>query len=70
MFSIRILPTSQTGPSGEGLGEIRIGDFIERFACHCPTGSLEDMESSWRTELHRLVAGELAVALIHDPRFA
>ena len=69
MFAIRILPSSQRGPDGERLGEIRIGTFAERFACS-GVEPAEELEAKWRSQLRLLLQGESKVALVHDPRFA
>jgi hypothetical protein len=66
MFSIRKLPSSVRGPRGEELGEITVGDFVERFACWESTPPAPD----WKSELQRLVDGASVIALVHDPRFA
>jgi hypothetical protein len=70
MFDIRVLPAAQLGPDGQRLGEITIEDFTERFACHRYAKPVDEFEGLWRHELLRLVRGEPAVALVHDPRFA
>jgi len=69
MFAIRVLPTSQS-KNEPRLAEIKIGDFVERFVCGYPSQVVDQLESRWKAELRRLVAGATAVALIHDPRFA
>lgn len=48
------------------LGEITVGDFVERFA-YWPS---RPSAPSWRAELKRLLEGAPVIALIHDPRFA
>jgi hypothetical protein len=70
MFSIGLLPPSQSGPDGARLGEIVIGRFNERFCVHPIGGAVQDVESRWRAELRKLVAGASSVALVFDPRFA
>jgi hypothetical protein len=70
MFTIRLLPKSERGPSGARLGEITIGTFRERFACSSANGSLMHLESQWRNALHALVTGSPVAVLQHDPRFA
>jgi hypothetical protein len=70
MFSIRVLPPSESDVDGQRLGEIIIGEFSERFIC-CPIErTVDEMEGFWRTQLEQLLLGEPAVALVHDPRFA
>lgn len=72
MFEIRLLPNSELGPSGQRLGQIRIGNFVEKFAC-CEFeegGSVESLRNHWREELQSLVDGATTAALRHDPRFA
>ena len=66
MFAIRMLPESQSGPDGEPLGEITIGDFTERFACY----PADSREARWREQLQALVDGNPLALLVHDPRFA
>ena len=70
-FSIQLVPL-ELGPDYERLGVITIGDFTERFACRpvFVRSSLAQVERQWRTELKSLLAGEPAVVLAHDPRFA
>jgi hypothetical protein len=72
MFSIRLLPSDvATGLAGERLGEIIIGSFRERFAAHWRDE--EDpsaIVAEWTESLQRLTAGDSAVALRTDPRFA
>ena len=70
MFAIRVLPPTQLGPDGERLGEISIGDFTEHFACYESPLPLDQTELQWKHELQKLLAGEQAVALQHDPRLA
>lgn len=70
MFDIRVLPVTQLGPDGERLGEITVGEFTERFACHGHAKPVDEFENLWRHELLGLIDGESAVALVHDPRFA
>jgi CdiI N-terminal domain len=64
MFSIRRLPPTVRGIDGEQLGEVTVGDFVERFAIW-PSSAPD-----WKAELQRLIDGAPVVALIHDPRFA
>jgi len=70
MFSIHLLPPSQSGSDGARMGEIVIGQFNERFQVHPIHVDIQDLESSWRAELRKLVAGATSIALIFDPRFA
>lgn len=70
MFAIQLLPNSQRGPDGQRLGRITVGDFIEEFPCYSRDENVDDLEWGWLSELRKLVAGDSAVALIHDPRFA
>ena len=70
MFEIRLLASSQLGPDGQRIGEITIGEFTEKFPCNSSEGTVNEMELRWRANLRRLIAGESAVDLIHDPRFA
>lgn len=70
MFDIRVLPASRLGPENERLGEITIGDFSERFACHPYSRRVDEFEAAWCEELDRLVRGAPFVVLVHDPRFA
>ncbi len=67
MFAIRLLPPDSLGADGERLGEIVVGDFRERFACH---SAVSGLEAGWRAELAALVRGEPVAVLRHDPRFA
>ena len=66
-FSIRVLADPPTGPHGNRLGEIRIGDFVERFAVRPLQGSHDDMAAAWLVELRRLAAGAAAVGLATSP---
>ena len=66
MFAIRVLSPSERGPEGEVLGEITVGDFVERFACYVSG----PVEFGWRSQLQGLLDGAPVVALVHDPRFA
>jgi hypothetical protein len=70
MFSIGLLPPPQSGHDGARLGEIVIGQFNERFSVHPISAEIQDVQSLWRAELRKLVAGASSVALIFDPRFA
>lgn len=69
MFAIRLLPPEVRGAKGERLGEIVVGDFRERFACH-PADAATILAASWRVELLDLVFGKPVAVLRHDPRFA
>jgi hypothetical protein len=70
MFSIRLLPPSERSPDGACMGEVVIGEFIERFTV-CPLdGNFEALEASWRSELRKLLNGATSVSLVFDPRFA
>ncbi|XZG69526.1 hypothetical protein ACTSKR_12820 [Chitinibacteraceae bacterium HSL-7] len=70
MFSIRLLPPSERSPDVPRMGEIVIGEFIERFTV-CPLdGNFDALEASWQAELHKLLNGAASVALVFDPRFA
>ena len=70
MFDIRLLPATQLGPDGQRLGVISVGDFTEYFACHRHAVPVDEFEGLWRHELSKLIGGEPAVALVHDPHFA
>ena len=70
MFSIVVLPKSERGPDGERLGRITVGDFSERFGCYGSAAQICRMDSTWRAKLAAITEGALAVALVHDPRFA
>lgn len=70
MFDIRVLPISESGPDGERLGRISIGDFSERFACHAAAVPVEQFMNVWRDQLQSLLDGRTAIALQHDPSFA
>lgn len=68
MFDIRVL--QEPGEDGIRLGRITVGRFKELFACGFDDATVERLEERWRAELNLLVRGELAVALVHDSRFA
>jgi hypothetical protein len=70
MFSIRVLPATESDVDSQRLGEISIGEFTERFACYPVGASVDELDRLWRVELRKLVEGVTAVALTHDPRFA
>lgn len=64
-FTIRALPPTQRGPDGQRLGEIRIGDFHEKFEL-----LLEDVtrvERDWLEQLENLLNGAPGVALRTGP---
>ena len=61
-FSIRVLAGERTR-YGKQLGEIRIGDFTERFDVYPFLGSVEVVQDRWRVELGRLVGGRRAIGL-------
>ena len=69
MFAVHLLPLDQLGANGERLGEIVVGDFRERFACHLADAIL-GLEASWRAELTELADGKRVAVLQHDPRCA
>lgn len=64
MFSIRKLPSTERGSNGEELGEITVGDFVERFA-FWPSKAPD-----WTAELQRLIDGAPVIVLVHDTRSA
>lgn len=66
MFAIRLLPTSECGPTGERMGEITVGDFTERFVCL----DQDLIEVVWKSQLQDLLNEKLAIALVFDPRAA
>lgn len=68
-FSIHVLPPTQLSPDGQRLGQITVGEFTEQFACHSTTSTVDQMETTWQSQLRALVAGKPAV-LMHAPRFA
>lgn len=70
MFAIRVLPTTEIDVDDQRLGEISIGEFTERFACHPSGASIDELDRVWRAALRKLVDGATSVALVHDPRFA
>ena len=72
MFSIRLLPSDLARGSNEGrLGEIVIGSLCERFAAYWRHEENPDaIVEEWIDSLRQLIAGNSAVALRTDPRFA
>jgi hypothetical protein len=62
-FAIHLLPGTIRGPDGQRLGEIRIGEFIERFDVYPIAGTVEDVAAAWLLALWRLVSGSSAVGL-------
>jgi hypothetical protein len=70
MFAIQLLPPSESDPEQGRFGMIIIGDCSERFACYAMDIGFDDIENVWRSQLQKLIGGEIAVALVYDPRFA
>ena len=72
VFSIRLLPEDLRTDDGARIGEIRIDNFREQFACYpaIEGSSVDGIEFEWLRQLALLCAGHPAVALVHDPRFA
>jgi hypothetical protein len=62
-FSIRLIPHDVQGSNKTRLGEIRVGDFVERFAVHPFLRPIEHVAARWRNELRALVAGQDAIGL-------
>src|SRR5687768_8799380 len=62
-FSIRLLPTDERGPDGQRVGEICVGEFVERFAVYGFDGTAEAVAARWKDELRVLVNGASAVGL-------
>ncbi|NHQ86135.1 hypothetical protein HA050_08390 [Iodobacter sp. HSC-16F04] len=69
-FSIRLLDESELTPTGEILGEIRIGEFLENFLVTPIHGEIAEVESSWKKELESLINGTSVIALRTDPKIA
>ena len=57
-FFIRLLPIEVRDCENERVGEIQVGDFIERFSVYPIRGSVEDVAARWLDELRSLVRGD------------
>ena len=69
-FSIELLPLSQTAPDNIRLGQIRIGDFTERFGVYSVLEPFELIVEQWMAELQKLVNGSASVGLATSPNMA
>src|ERR1700749_4185252 len=62
-FSIRLLPKDKASHDKVRLGEIKIGDFTERFSVYPILRPIEHVAARWKSELCTLLVGTSPVGL-------
>jgi hypothetical protein len=70
VFSSHLLNEAEVGGEGQRPGRIIIGDFTKLFICEADDGTVEELPGQWNNELARLISGEPAVRLMHNPIMA